>query len=101
MLKKKSIFVTALLAMMLASCGGGSSSVPPSTSESSGQEPSSSASVESSQGEKSPGDANWIYTNCPKGTPIHVITSGVRDEELLQALQPPALISQKYDPTEP
>ena len=65
MLKKKSIFVTALLAMMLASCGGGdsssSSSTPAFTSESSGQEPSSSVSVESSQGEKSPGDANWIY----------------------------------------
>ena len=47
------------------------------------------------------GDAYWIYTNCPKGTPIHVITSGVRDEELLKALEPPALISQKYDPTDP
>ena len=47
------------------------------------------------------GDAYWIYTNCPKGTPIHVITSGERDEALLEALQPPALINQRYDPTDP
>ena len=61
MLKKKSIFVTALLAMMLASCGGGSSSsVAPASSSESSEEPSSSATT-SAQGEKSPGDANWIY----------------------------------------
>ena len=47
------------------------------------------------------GDAYWIYNNCPKGTPIHVITSGERDEELIEALRPPALISQQYDPTDP
>ena len=45
--------------------------------------------------------AYWLYNNCPKGTPIHVITSGERDEALLEALKPPALISQKYDPTDP
>ena len=61
MLKKKSIFVTTLLAMMLASCGGGSSSsVAPASSSESSEEPSSSATT-SAQGEKSPGDANWIY----------------------------------------
>lgn len=47
------------------------------------------------------GDAYWIYNNCPHGTPIHVITSGVRDEELLQKLAPPRLVNQNYDPTDP
>ncbi len=46
------------------------------------------------------GDAYWIYTNCPVGTPIHVITSGEKDEELLQKLQPPPLKG-SWDPTDP
>ncbi len=46
------------------------------------------------------GDAYWIYTNCPVGTPIHVITSGEEDPELLEKLQPPALKG-NWDPTDP
>ncbi len=47
------------------------------------------------------GAAYWIYNNCPKGTPIHVITGGYRDEELLEELEPPKLINANYDPTDP
>ena len=47
------------------------------------------------------GNAFWIYNNCPEGTPIHVITGGVRDEELLEALKPDPLINANYDPTDP
>ncbi|MBR5752521.1 MAG: L,D-transpeptidase family protein, partial [Clostridia bacterium] len=47
------------------------------------------------------GDAYWIYTNCPEGTPIHVITSGERDEELIEELRHIPLISKNYDPTDP
>ena len=46
------------------------------------------------------GDAYWIYTNCPIGTPIHVITSGEEDPELLEKLQPPELKG-NWDPTDP
>lgn len=46
------------------------------------------------------GDAYWIYENCPIGTPIHVITSGEEDPELLEKLQPPELEG-NWDPTDP
>lgn len=46
------------------------------------------------------GDAYWIYTNCPIGTPIHVITSGEEDPELLEKLAPPELKG-NWDPTDP
>jgi len=46
------------------------------------------------------GDAYWIYENCPVGTPIHVITSGEEDPELLEKLQPPELKG-NWDPTDP
>lgn len=46
------------------------------------------------------GDAYWIYENCPIGTPIHVITSGEEDPELLEKLQPPEARG-GWDPTDP
>lgn len=46
------------------------------------------------------GDAYWIYENCPVGTPIHVITSGEEDPELLEKLQPPE-VRGGWDPTDP
>lgn len=46
------------------------------------------------------GDALWIYTNCPEGTPIHVFASGERDEALLEQLKPPERTG-NWDPTDP
>lgn len=47
------------------------------------------------------GDAYWIFTHCPKGTPIRVYDSGTKDPALLETLWHPALININYDPTDP
>lgn len=46
-------------------------------------------------------DAKWIYDNVPAGTPVRFMSGTERDEELLEQLKPPALVSGKWDPTDP
>ena len=47
------------------------------------------------------GNAYWIYTNCPKGTPIHVHYSDSVDEELRARVTPIPYVNMNWDPTDP
>ena len=47
------------------------------------------------------GNAYWIYTNCPTGTPIRVHYSDAVDEELRESLKPVEMLNPNWDPTDP
>lgn len=44
--------------------------------------------------------AKWIYDNCPPGTPVRILESGVYDPELIEALRPGEPVD-GWDPTDP
>ncbi len=44
--------------------------------------------------------AKWIYENCPPGTPVRILESGVYDPELIESLRPGEPVD-GWDPTDP
>ncbi len=45
-------------------------------------------------------DAKWLYENCPKGTPIHVVERSERQPNKKE-IDLPKLVSGQWDPTDP